>query len=55
MYTFAAVAAVIFVCGFLIARVVNVFWNASSIARDIVVTFFQGLALAGVIMIWKLL
>ncbi|MGY4691285.1 hypothetical protein [Salibacterium sp. K-3] len=55
MITFAAAAAVIFVCGFIIARIVNIFWSSSSIARDAVVTLFQGLALAAVIMIWKLL
>ncbi|MFD2705993.1 hypothetical protein [Salibacterium lacus] len=55
MYMFAAAAVVIFVCGFTMARIVNIFWESSSILRDAVVTLFQGLALAAMIMIWRLL
>lgn len=48
---YSVLALTIFICGFLIARLVNVFTNhATSVKRDLVVTFFQGLGLAGVIM-----
>ncbi|RSL33016.1 hypothetical protein D7Z54_11920 [Salibacterium salarium] len=53
MGTYSMLALTIFVCGFFIARIVNVFTNhATSVKRDIVVTFFQGLGLAGAVMIY---